>query len=199
VNNGATSATPHQSSIFKRTKSTGLWSTVRAPHGFAGEVNFNGKMRGIPGSYGIPGHFWFTGGFGAPPHPGMGRPLYFTNNGWVDHFVIPGFTEVSSIGFGASFPTFESYPTVFLSGFYNGGSGSIYTYGIWMCKNFNRTANTGTWTRLGPVSGTLADGNSYSFPLDIPHLCSDIDGDKDIPGQVYVQTTASGAFWGRWT
>ena len=127
----------------------------------------------------------------------MGRPLYYTTDGWSSSHIVAGFTEVAAIGFGASFTGHEGYPTVFVAGWYNPGSG--YVYGVYMCKNFNTAANTGTWTRLGPISGTLADGQSYSLPLNTMGLCSDIDGDKTIPGQVYMQTTASGAFWGRWT
>ena len=179
--------------MYKRTKSTGVWSIVKSPYDFTGELQYNGKLRSIPGSYALAGAMWFTGGNGAPPHPNASRPLYYTTDGWATSHTVANFTECSAVGFGASFSGHTGYPTIFVAGWLSGA------YGIWMCKDFNTGTGAGTWTLCGAVSGTLADGNSYSFPLNIIGVVADIDGDKTIPGQVYIQTQASGAFRGQFS
>ena len=46
VNTGSVTTPSFQTAVYKRTKSTGLWSIVKSPFDFTGELNYNGKMRG---------------------------------------------------------------------------------------------------------------------------------------------------------
>lgn len=179
TNTGATSSNPNGSALYKRTKATGAWSIVKSPVDFTGASNFNAKFRSIPGSYGLTGAMWFTGGHGGPPHPNAGRPLYYTTDGWTTSHVVANFTECAAVGFGASFPGHSGYPTIFVAGWLSS------VYGVWMCKDFNTGTGAGTWTQCG---GT--------YPLNIVGIVADLDGDKSLAGRVYVQTISSGAFYG---
>jgi hypothetical protein len=169
VNDGTSPA------IFKRTKSTGVWT--RKAVSFSGESNFNEQLK----STGVTGHMFFTGGFGSYDpglDPDTAKLFYFTNDGWTTYSAVPGFVTVHAVDYGVV-ASGQTYPTIYVAGWRSG------VFGIWMCVNWNpNDVSAGTWTKLGE-----------SYPRNEFQMICDIAGDKGIEAQCYVQTTASGAFY----
>jgi hypothetical protein len=159
--------------IYKYSAARGTWSMQQHPAFPA--ANLNEKMKSVPGKA---GHLFFTPGLGGDPHPNS-VSWYYTTDGWRTKSRVTGFQEVISFGFGATFPE-KTYPSIYANGWFNG------VYGIYMCKEFN--TGTGacnpTWQRIGTYPN-----NILAWPLDM-------DGEKGIPGQVYIFTNG-GAFWGQ--
>jgi hypothetical protein len=180
--------------IYKWTKSSGLWSTVRHPA--LPNSTLNEIMKSVPG---MPGHLFITSGIGGNPHPNPHSvsACYYTTDGFATTFTAltvasgNGFQEIISFGFGAVFPGFTD-PTVFVAGWRTGTTtvnGSPVTltseYGIYMCKDF--FTGSQTWIQCGG-----------KYPGGYVGLVIDIDADKTIPGQVYIGTDY-GCLWGRFS
>lgn len=163
--------------FFRRVQSTGIWTQRAVSLGVGSISNLNGQMKSV----GVAGHLFFTPGIQAAPHPAS-TSFYFTTDGWATSGTVSGFSEVQTFGYGA---TFASYPTLFAVGWRSG------VYGIWMCKDFNSGTGVGTWTRC-------LDSGGSPYPLGILSNICDMDGDKSIPGKVYIATNG-GFFWGQFS
>jgi hypothetical protein len=82
-------------------------------------------------------------------------------------------TNVNAFGFGAAFPG-QSYPAIYIAGVDDG------TYGI-----YRSIDNAATWKKLA------------DYPMNIPNLIGDIDGDKETFGMLYGAFSGAGYFNGR--
>jgi hypothetical protein len=160
--------------IYKTTNSGANWTQVYTGN-LSGNDSFNSLLETVPGNA---GHLFWTAGSGFEPHPTNTEWLFSTNGGtsWT---AVNGFLEVICFGFGTTFSG-QSYPAIAAVGWYNGGSGASYTYGIWECRNFNPSTGVGTWTQIGP------------YPLNSFDSVKSIDGDKNTPGKWYLANNGSG-------
>ena len=151
--------------IYKRTKSTGLWS-LKQSNPQIQSANFTGKIKHVLGQT---GHMFFSSGINGT------NPFVFTNDGWTSLFTVnANFTQVGTFAIGAAYPG-QSYPAILALGIYAG------VYGYYLCKDFNPATRAGTW-----VLQTYPQG-----PLTAP---KDIGGDPATPG-LFVAFTTGGALW----
>jgi hypothetical protein len=166
--------------VYKRDHISGTWAQA-AITSFS-QAYLNEQIKSVPGQAGT---LFFTSGLNAGTHPAAFSLSYFTTDGWLHKIQIPRFREVASWGFGATFPG-KSFPSVYGAGYYDVLNNGKYTYGVWMCKDFNTSngACTTTWQQVG-------DG--HPFGITAPIL--DVDGDKVTPGRVYV-ISRMGAYCG---
>jgi hypothetical protein len=133
--------------------------------------NFQTVMKVNPG---IAEDVWWTAGDGGGPYPDTSRSLWRSANGGASFAAVNGFVEVFCLGFGAAAAGY-SHPAIAVVGFYNGGSGSTYTYGIWQSVD-----NGTTWTNLG------------NYPAGWFGNPTDIDGDKLVAGRWYIAINGQG-------
>jgi hypothetical protein len=170
----------NHNAVYKRDNVSGTW-TRQAITNFS-QAYLNEQIKSVPGQAGT---LFFTSGLNAGAHPAPFSLSYFTTDGWLHKTQIPRFREVASWGFGATFPG-KSFPSIYAAGYYDVLNNGKYTYGVWMCQDFNTSngACTTTWQRVG-------DG--HPFGITAPIL--DVDGDKVTPGRVYV-ISRMGAYCG---
>jgi hypothetical protein len=151
--------------IYKRTKSTGLWSLQLSNPGIV-QANIIGQMKHVPGNA---GHLFFSSGQAAA------GAFSFTNNGWTNLYPVNALiTQCRTYGLGAIYAG-QSYPSIFMLGTYNG------VEGYYLCKDFNPLTRAGTWVK-------------QTYSGQPPLTPTDIGGDPGIPGRFIAYCTA-GAFW----
>ena len=149
--------------IYKRTKSTGLWSLKQSNPNISGGM-FTRKLKHV---FGQAGHLFFCSGENGT------HPFTFTSDGWTTFGdVNTNFTIVSCMGFCAPYPS-QSYPGILALGIYSG------VFGYYLCKDFNPATRAGTW-----VLQTYPQG-----PLIAP---KDLCGDPGVAGR-FVAFTTGGA------
>jgi len=163
--------------IWKSTDGGATWAQVH--HGNLVSYTrdyWQVSLRCVPGKS---GHLFFaTGQVGSPGQLQPDTAAYFMRS--TDHgatwTAVPNVLEVSVFGFGAAAPN-AAYPSVYIVGWVNQGSG--YTYGIWKSDD-----NCVTWTLIG------------QYPMGWGDQPSAIDGDKNTYGTVYIGFAGSGYAYG---
>ena len=159
----------HADALVKCTSGGASCFKVSTP-GFRPDAAVNSTLKTVPGQA---GYLFLSWGTVYPPQ-NTGGALYYSSNGGTTLTHVPNFVGVTTFGFGAAFPG-HTFPTIWVAGWYNGA------YGIWRCRDWDTSR---TWQKVG-------DGypNGWAMPI------LELDGDKNIPQQVYG-ITESGAFYG---
>jgi photosystem II stability/assembly factor-like uncharacterized protein len=152
--------------VFRSSDFASTWTLVRSGALMPFSV-FNAKLQSVPGRA---GHLFFTSGQQGTPrdtNPSTAAPFLHSRDGGATWAEIPRVSEVYAFGFGKAE---QSYPTLFIAGWYGG------MYGIW-----KSTDEGASWKPLGP-----------EYALDSLDTVKTIDGDKDRTGVVYLGFAGSG-------
>lgn len=158
------------------------------------DLGANSRLRAVPGNA---GHLFFTSG---PQGSGYGsgsagdaasnwphnQLFYYSTDGgqnWADVGALSSnnwtIREVWSFGFGKAKPGGSGYPVIYLYGFVVSGSSpapSGSTPGFWKSED-----GGATWSQFG-----------VQYPNGWPDWVSDVNGDMDVYGRVYVGSKGSG-------
>ena len=158
--------------IYASTNGGATWASVNTtPASIASTYTINGGqnsvLKSVPGNA---GHLFLSGANVAFQNTSLIR----STDGGVTWSTIPNVTGVNAIGFGKPNPSGGGYPTVFIYGQVSG------VLSLWRSDD-----NCATWVNLGA---------NPAGSLDLP--VTDLDGDKNIYGQVYGAFGSSGWFYG---
>jgi len=126
----------------------------------------NAAMKSVPGQA---GHLFMTGANVAFDN----GPFIRSTDGGVTWSAVANVSQVNAFGFGKAKPGGGGYPTVFIYGQVSG------VLSFWRSDD-----NCATWVNLGANPAGSLDG------------IIDLDGDKNIYGQVYGAYSSSGWFYG---
>jgi len=158
--------------VYASTDSGATWTAVNTtPTNIVTTYSFTGGqnsfMKSVPGNA---GHLFMSGANIQYQSPALIR----STDGGITWTAVSNVCCVNAIGFGKSKPGGGGYPAVFIYGQVSG------VQSLWRSDD-----NCTTWVNLGanPVGS-----------LDLPII--DLDGDKNIYGQVYGAFGSSGWFYG---
>jgi hypothetical protein len=151
--------------------SSGASCTVASRPGLGPSEQYNPTLKAVPGRAGY--LFLSYGILTSPPDTGAANGFYYYTDAGVTKNTIANATGVTAFGFGAPFPG-HTFPAIVFSGYYNG------VYGLWRSIDWDTTK---TWQQIG------------TYPLNLPLVIMDIDGDKSVPG-VFYYGTGSGVICG---
>ena len=138
--------------------------------GLGPNTQFNPTIRAVPGQ----ADTLFLGVGLGPTTIGRqltGNGFYWSTDGGSTLTLISNIDNVSAIGFGKVAPG-HTFPVIVIAGYLGG------VYGIYQSIDWDTTK---TWTKIG------------DYPLNIPMLVTDIDGDKNVYNVFYYGTN-SGVF-----